>query len=280
MVKRYTTLILLSSLSLLLGSCSFLDEQLAEFRTEDETQINNEMISNIENYPKDDSQTEEQEQQRDEWVLEEAFFNQLEEKDGLLMILNPENILSLVNKEQMLPEDYIPEDLIAPEVAFSFGDVDIPQRYLRKEAAEALKILFAEAKKEDIILFAVSGYRSFERQAGIFDNQVKMVGKEQANELVAIPGQSEHQSGLAMDISSHSNNLELSEGFGETIEGKWIKENAHKYGFIIRYPKGKESITGYNYEPWHLRYVGKEISAIIYKNDLTLEEYFDKVKKI
>ena len=98
--------------------------------------------------------------------------------------------------------------------------------------------------------------------------------------VVANPGFSEHQTGLAMDISSLSANRDLTEEFGETIEGKWLKENAHLFGFILRYPKGKESITGYQYEPWHFRYVGEKVAPIIFSKNLTLEEYFKKVEKI
>jgi D-alanyl-D-alanine carboxypeptidase len=97
---------------------------------------------------------------------------------------------------------------------------------------------------------------------------------------VAIPGSSEHQSGLAMDIASKSTDLNLTEGFAETIEGKWLAENAHRFGFILRYPKGKEAITNYEYEPWHFRYVGEKAATVIYQHDWTLEEYFKEVKKI
>jgi zinc D-Ala-D-Ala carboxypeptidase len=216
----------------------------------------------------------------DEWSLEEAYFNKLEEQDGLSIILNPENLLALVNKDHTLPSSYIPEGLVAPNVRFSFGDEDIPKRYIRKDAAIALEEMFSEAEKDNIYLFAVSGYRAYDTQAYLFDNQVRKVGEEMAMHVVALPGQSEHQTGLAMDITSKSAGFLLEEQFGETPEGQWVKENAHLYGYIIRYPKGKEEITGYQFEPWHLRYVGKEIAKIIYENEITLEEYFEKVKAI
>ncbi len=233
---------------------------------------------------KDSSSKEENEQQHtdtplnSEWVLEEAYFNKVEEQDGLLVILNPENILALVNKENSLPSSYIPEGMVAPNVRFSFGDEDVPKRYIRKEAAIALEEMFAKADSEGIYLFAVSGYRAYETQAYIFDSQVRKVGEEMAMHAVALPGQSEHQTGLAMDVTSRSAGFLLEEQFGDTPEGKWIQENAHLFGYIVRYQKGKEEITGYQYEPWHLRYVGKEIAKVIYENDITLEEYFEKVK--
>jgi len=97
-----------------------------------------------------------------------------------------------------------------------------------------------------------------------------------AAKYVALPGQSEHQTGLAMDVTSESANWGLSNNFGETNEGKWLKDNCYKYGFILRYPEGKEDITGYNYEPWHIRYVGKKVSTYIYTNNITLEEFFSE----
>lgn len=213
-----------------------------------------------------------------DFLLESKYFNVIKTVDNKPTITNPENMLALVNKEFSLPGTYEPNDLVTPNVAFSFGDADIPQRYIRKEAATALENLFKGAEKEGIELLAVSGYRSYERQLGILNNEMKRKGEEQAHQVVASPGESEHQSGLAMDITSRSNNLELSTNFGETVEGKWVRENAHRFGFIIRYPEGKEDITGYQYEPWHLRYVGVKQATILFKHDLTLEEYFKKAK--
>ncbi|MGM0875257.1 MAG: M15 family metallopeptidase [Bacillota bacterium] len=216
----------------------------------------------------------------EEFLLESQYFNVVKQVDGNQIIENPTNILAMVNKEYTLPETYEPSDMVNPNVNFSFGDADVPQRYLRKEAARALEELFKLAESEGIELFAVSGFRSYSRQQGIFNVEKEGKGEKQALQAVALPGQSEHQTGLAMDVSSRSVNLEITEEFGETEEGKWIRNNAHKSGFIIRYPEGKESITGYQYEPWHLRYVGKKQAFAIYKNKLTLEEYFLKVKKI
>jgi zinc D-Ala-D-Ala carboxypeptidase len=213
-------------------------------------------------------------------TLEAVFFNEIAQVNGEKIIQNPENKLILVNKVFALPQDYTPQDLVRPDVAFSFGDQDLEKSYMRKEAASALEKMFADAKSQDIHLFAVSGYRSYERQDDNFHNKVNTIGEEEAAKIVAYPGNSEHQTGLAMDISSHSANLKLTEQFGETVEGKWLMENAHRFGFILRYPKGLETITGYNYEPWHYRYVGLKAAEEIYKNQLTLEEYFNMVEKI
>jgi zinc D-Ala-D-Ala carboxypeptidase len=225
------------------------------------------------------AETEKEEQVQDGPVLEAAYFNQITETGGKKVIQNPANNMALVNKEFMLPGSYIPEDLVRPNVSFSFGEQDIEKSYIRKDAAVHLEKMFAAAKQSGIELFAVSGYRSYDRQAVILDAEIQRAGMEKAVQAVAMPGSSEHQSGLAMDISSRSAKLELSEAFGETAEGKWLAENAHKFGFILRYPKGKESITGYQYEPWHFRYVGPAAEEI-YAKKLTLEEYFSIVKKI
>jgi zinc D-Ala-D-Ala carboxypeptidase len=213
-------------------------------------------------------------------VLEEAYFNVIVEAGGKNIIQNPDNTLALVNKLFGLPADYVPDDLRQPNVKFPFGDQKLEKSLLRQEAAEALEEMFAGAKKEGLELYAISGFRSYERQDQLYIAEVSSVGEERAAEVVAVPGTSEHQTGLAMDISSKSASLNLNERFGQTEEGKWLAVNAHKYGFILRYPKGKEEITGYVYEPWHFRYVGKKAAGEMFKNQLTLEEYFDIVKKI
>lgn len=176
----------------------------------------------------------------------------------------------LVNKNNSISEDYIPKDLIVPNVTFSIKEYH-PKKQMRKEAANALENLFEGANDEGIKLYAISGYRSYQRQKSIFNDNARRVGKERANKLVAYPGESEHQTGLAMDVASAKCGLD--ERFADTKEGVWLKENCYKYGFIIRYQKGKEGITGYSYEPWHIRYVGEEAAEYIEKKDITLEEF-------
>ncbi|MFC2947886.1 D-alanyl-D-alanine carboxypeptidase family protein [Virgibacillus sediminis] len=191
------------------------------------------------------------------------------------VIANPYDQLALVNKQQALPNDYTPEDLVVPDVRFPFED-DLPKKKMRKPAAEALMNLFQAAEQEDIELFAQSGYRSYERQDSLFTAYANENGEEAANKFSARPGESEHQTGLTMDITSASVNFELTTDFGETKEGKWVEENAAEHGFIIRYPEGKEHITGYQYEPWHLRYVGEKAAKEIMNQGITLEEYLEK----
>lgn len=135
------------------------------------------------------------------------------------------------------------------------------------EAYNALDEMQTAAAQEGLILYVLSGFRDYDTQASIYNRYVSNDGKANADRYSARPGHSEHQTGLAFDLNS------LEESFADTREGKWLAANAHKYGFIIRYPKGKEHITGYMYEPWHVRYLGKDIATKVYNSGLTLEEY-------
>ncbi|MFD2831117.1 M15 family metallopeptidase [Corticicoccus populi] len=186
-------------------------------------------------------------------------------------IYNEESILALANKSNFLGEEYVPADMIPVNVPVVFDNPETNQ--LREPAANALMDLFAEAESEGYTLYARSGYRSYNTQVGLYNNYVANHGQEEADRFSAQPGSSEHQTGLAMDVTSESVNLELSEAFGETDEGTWVRENAHRFGFIIRYPDGYEDITGYMYEPWHLRYLGEEVASDVYESGLTYEEY-------
>ncbi|OWR27749.1 peptidase M15 [Saccharibacillus sp. O23] len=199
----------------------------------------------------------------------------IEEKDGKNVVTNPTSMQVVVNKQRYLPDGYEPSDLVVPEVPFSFGGV-IEKSHMRKEAADALETLFAGAKEQGIELYAVSGYRSYKRQKSIFANNVAKHGEAEAAKVSAPPGTSEHQTGLAMDVSALSANNELEQSFGDTKEGQWLAEHAQEYGFIVHYLKGKEDKTGYSYEPWHIRYVGKELAQAVYDSGLSLDEYLDE----
>lgn len=192
-----------------------------------------------------------------------------------IIVTNPNSLLVLVNKKYALPKNYVPDDLVVPNVNFSFAEYD-PKKLMRKDAAAALETMFRQARKENIPLYAVSGYRSYDRQEAIFTSKVIRSGMESAGQFSAKPGESEHQTGLAMDLTGPAVNYGLSQNFEQTKEGQWLKKNAHQFGFIIRYQKGKEHITGYQYEPWHVRYVGKPAAQVIYSEGLTLEEYLGK----
>lgn len=186
---------------------------------------------------------------------------------------DPSSYTVLVNRTYLISKDYIPEDLVVPNVPFSFVGT-YEKSYMRKRAADALEQLFAAALKDGYTLKGVSGYRSYERQEQIYNNNVRTRGTAQTDKVSAVPGSSEHQTGLAIDVSSASANYELEKFFGNTAEGKWLKKNCYKYGFIIRYPKGKSEITGYSYEPWHIRYVGRNLAKHLKKTKMTLEEYY------
>lgn len=194
---------------------------------------------------------------------------------AVTMDLKVGSITQLVNKEYGLPSTYIPEDLTVPNVEFNIPYFD-EKKQLRKEAADSLEQLFQAAyEEESLSLCGVSGYRSYERQNEIYTKNISLKGSAYTNKYSAKPGTSEHQTGLSIDVSTASVSYCLEEIFAETDEGKWLAQNAHRFGYIIRYPKGKEDITGYSYEPWHIRYVGTELAQHIYDNNLTLEEYYN-----
>ncbi|MFM9278258.1 D-alanyl-D-alanine carboxypeptidase family protein [Paenibacillus jiagnxiensis] len=194
---------------------------------------------------------------------------------GVAVVTNATAQTVIVNKQRSLPKGYEPSDLVVPNVPFSF-DGPHEKRHMRKEAAGALEKLFAAAKKDGIKLRAVSGYRSYARQKTIYNNNVKTKGLEYASKVSAVPGMSEHQTGLAIDVSSPSVGNALEQSFGSSKEGKWLAKHAPEYGFVIRYPKGKDDITGYVYEPWHIRYIGVDLAEDAATKGLTLEEYFDE----
>lgn len=185
----------------------------------------------------------------------------------------------LINKECRLPSGYIPEHLAVPAIPFD-AHPDDPKRLLCKEAAHAVESLFERAKNDHISLFGISGYRPYERQELLYQDALKRAKRDGIPDediksalLVAPPGASEHQTGLALDVSCPSIALDLIEEFANTREGKWLKVYAPLHGFILRYPKGKDSITGYAYEPWHIRYVTKSLALYLSLTGLTLEEY-------
>lgn len=163
--------------------------------------------------------------------------------DGITYV----NGILLVNKTYHLPSNYDPK--------------------VNKEALEALKEMQADCQAIGLNIPLVSGYRSFETQKKLYGNYVKRDGEKIANTYSAKPGESEHQTGLSFDVGK------VDSSFANTKEAKWIDENAYLYGFIVRYPKNKTNITGYIYEPWHIRYLGKKTAKMVYESKLTLEEY-------
>jgi len=163
-----------------------------------------------------------------------------------------------------------------PDIPFSFSSKTLDKRKLQRVAAEALEKLYRAALKEKgLKIYGVSGYRSYDRQYEIYGTNLFTRGITHTNLYSAMPGASEHQTGLAIDVSCSSIGYSLINSFATTKEGKWLKDNAWRFGFILRYPKDKEHITGYAYEPWHIRYVGVPLAYYLYKNNLTLEEYYN-----
>ena len=183
-------------------------------------------------------------------------------------------ILYLVNRDFTLARAYQPPDLVAVQVPSKGGE-----QKLRQEAATALEGMFGAAKEEDMHLVAISGYRSYGQQRAIWRRKLHSVRKVELAQLyVAPPGASEHQLGLAMDVAVKGSSS-LTARFGDTKEGKWVAQHAHEHGFIIRYLDEWTDITGYAYEPWHLRYVGSEHAQRIHQLGVALEDYVAQLKQ-
>lgn len=186
----------------------------------------------------------------------------------------PGSIWWVVNKTRPLPEGYVPPDLVIPEVQLRLGSSN-EQMKISNTITPALKQMFDAAASEGVTLVFGSGYRSEALQRQFYNGYVAADGQAEADRLSARPGTSEHQTGLSFDATSASQACHLETCFKDTPEGAWLAANSYKYGFIIRYPEGKEPITGYSYEPWHMRYVGKELSEEMHRTGVqTLEEFF------
>lgn len=194
-------------------------------------------------------------------------------------MLSDSGILCLVNRVETLPKDYEPEDLIKPNVDTRKESLQ-DKIYMRAEAAHALEDMFEAAIRESALeLLAVSGYRSYGIQQILFNQKAKAVGAAQASLTVARAGQSEHQLGLAMDVQC-ADTPTLSEDFIDTPEGQWVAENAHRFGFIVRYKAEWKDVTGYNYEPWHIRYIGISHATAVYMLDIPYETYYEQMIRL
>ena len=188
--------------------------------------------------------------------------------DRTYVLEDPSNTALLIKKGFSISKDYVPENLV---------EVNIPtattNNKMRSDAAKALETMYEDAKKEGLTLAVNSAYRSYEEQQKIYDEYFRIYDEVTAASLVAVPGTSEHQLGLSVDLTSQS----VIDGqygvFGSTPEYQWVIKNAYKYGFILRYPSDKIDITGIANEPWHYRYVGVKLATKLYEEGLTLEEY-------
>ena len=176
------------------------------------------------------------------------------------------NELMLVNKYNYLTNDYAPEDIVDVSVQFAYGDNEI-----KSEVYEKFRSMYNDAKKEGLYLIITSAYRDYNFQNELWESYKKQQGEEWADSVAARAGYSEHQTGLTLDIVTYNANMNE---FENTDEFKWLQNNAYKYGFILRYPKDKEDITGYSYESWHYRYVGVDAAKKIHKLGITFDEYY------
>lgn len=179
-----------------------------------------------------------------------------------------------LNKNYYLPSDFIPDDL--RDVAVNKNkSIELPSHVATK-----VEEMFAAANEDGITIYLASGYRSYLYQEGIFSRKVNNCGFDLAQQVVAIPGESEHQTGLAIDITNKNMGFGLEESFDQEEAFDWMIENCSKYGFILRYTKDKTDITHYTYEPWHYRYIGDvDIATYIMENNLVFEEYYDSINQ-
>lgn len=180
----------------------------------------------------------------------------------------PNDLLVLVNKYHQLPSLFEQSNLVNMDKNFTANDGK--QYLLESGAYEKYMMMWDEAKKDGLSLRVVSAYRTEEYQRNLYNKKVRTTGQVNADNYSARPGFSEHQTGLAIDIISTKRSFEY------TSEFKWLQQHAHEYGYILRYPKGKEWITGYAYEPWHYRYVGLDAAKVIHEEGITYEEYYAK----
>ncbi len=194
--------------------------------------------------------------------LDSEFYTNIKE------IENYTEITTLINKYNILPKDAKFNDLVVLEKPYSNNG----KHKIRKAAYDSLKQMIDDAKKENLNLYVISGFRTWDNQNTLFNNNKKKNGLDHALMYSAKPGHSEHQLGLAVDFNKAYKTFE------NTKEYEWLKLNAYKYGFIERYKKGKEYITGFAYEPWHYRYLGVDIATKIYEENITYEEYLIKYK--
>ncbi len=184
---------------------------------------------------------------------------------------SPDSVTKIVSPSRPIDPSYIPAGLVEPNVP-SINDEN--QNLMRSDAAAALEEMFAAAEQEGIRLYLVSGYRSYEFQKMLWDYWVSKKGEAYADQLDSHPGGSEHQLGLACNLGTVDKDCELKACFSDTAAYHWLQTNAYKYGYIERYPDGKQEVTGITYSPWNFRYTGKDAAERIYNSGKTMEEYY------
>lgn len=185
----------------------------------------------------------------------------------------------LVNKDNRLDKDYVPNDLVITDENIDnfHGYLDPTLKpMIDKNVYKHFLVMKEDAKKLGFNLLIDSGYRSYKYQQDIWNDSIIKIGLEETKRVVAPPGSSEHQAGFSFDIGYIIDGIYTDNVTEEQEETKWLFINSYKYGFILRYPKGKEDITGYKYEPWHYRFVGITLAKELYESGITLEEYYLK----
>lgn len=180
-----------------------------------------------------------------------------------------DSLQRIVNDDHPIDASYVPSDLVTPAVPMN------GQQQLRSEAASALEEMFSAAGNDGISLYLISGYRSYSQQLSLWYTYEERYGVEETNLIDSHPGACEHQIGLAVDLGTTDGTCELNACFADTEASIWLSEHAYEYGFILRYPAGKEEVTGLKYHPWNYRYIGKEEAKKVQESGLTLEEFYN-----
>lgn len=193
--------------------------------------------------------------------------NEWYDKDIVKATDTSKGILMLVNKFNQLKENYTPKNIVPISNYYSYANNSITE-----EVYNAYKKMWYAAKDEDLTLIVTSSYRDYKTQEVLWESYADSKGEKWADSVSARAGFSEHQTGLTLDIVTYNT---IMNDFENTDEFKWLQKNAHKYGFILRYPKGKEDITGYDYESWHYRYVGVDVATAVHDKKITYDEYYE-----
>jgi zinc D-Ala-D-Ala carboxypeptidase len=191
---------------------------------------------------------------------------------------HPHAVDVLVNKRVRLPDGFVARPLVVPDVPFTFAGFQ-EKRQLRRVAARALQRLFAAARADGVPLAGVSGYRSEARQRQLFDAQVRRRGYAMAVRLSAQPRHSEHETGLAIDVSGADGVCQATSCFAGTPAARWLAVHAAEHGWIVRYPAGQEQVTGYIHEPWHLRYLGRRLARAVADSGLAYDAYLARERR-
>jgi len=277
------TTIIVTMIYVVVGCSEIMEDRPAELDGEDDdSAVIEEEVSDdrpevddpFEEDEEDDQEIEDEDPDRDrandvEPPTDERSSDDPDHDQEVKVIADGDYLLALVTKDTTLKSDYVPSNLkLIPSYMNPSYDMQ-----LREEALEHLKELWDEADRDGVSLSIRSAYRSYATQKRIFKDYASQHGEEAANRFSARPGQSEHQLGTTVDFGGTA--VDFSDQFGQTKQSRWLADNAHKYGFALSYPEGKEHITGYIYEPWHYRYIGIDEAGEWKESGLTLKEYLE-----